>query len=379
MALTFVHCQSCGGKTQLHPRLPGEEQTCMLCGQPSGAAEPGEDFTIPSTEEAGEKSAPHVPSLARACTCPHCSSPVVIDPARELDQQRCQACGGKLRKKLWNRKGRNPGSPEAETDLFRPVRDGVGLPVAGITLVVVLAATWILWLMQRPDTKKAATVETAAPAEAEQMRGLVARFAGAQSAEDVLPLVRDAERNAPSVKKWFAAHPGALAPGGGFARIASRRVALGTNLCQVAVSGRDEPLLLAETKDGWRVEWRAFAGEGDLSVAEFLEKHPAEPVLILAVVQRSTYYNEPYASSNIWQSLHLTGKKGDQGFYAYAPRNDPSIMARLKGLPDSPRDGRNLIQTSRRLALRLHFTSPEAEKLGLAEIVSVEGDGWFIP
>lgn len=251
--------------------------------------------------------------------------------------------------------------------------------MAGAALVVALAGTWLMWMYFRPETKKASPAATAPPAEAEVIGNLVARFAAAQSAEDVLPLIREPAKHEASVRQWFTAHPGPLAAGGAFTNILSRRTALNTNLCQVAVAGREGPLLLAETENGWRVEWRAFAAEGDMTVEEFLTKHPAEPVLVLAVVQRSTYYNEPYASNNVWLSLYLTGKKGGEGFHAYAPRSNPALMAKLAPLPESARDGRNMPQTSRRMAFRLRFSSPEAINLSQAEVVSVEGDGWFIP
>jgi hypothetical protein len=75
----------------------------------------------------------------------------------------------------------------------------------------------------------------------------------------------------------------------------------------------------------------------------------------------------------------LTDSKGGAAFYAYAPRNDAAVMSKLSVLPPSAREGANMALTSRRLALRVRFTSPEAIALGLAEVVAVEGDGWFIP
>lgn len=377
MALTFVHCPSCGGRTQINPRLSMEEQRCLLCGKPCGMSET--DFEIPEDKPSGEKPAMHTPKERRAGTCPHCFANVVIDTTRELRHQSCSVCGHQLIKKRNRNQEKEAEAPTAEADLFRRAGERVGLPIAGITLAVVLAGIWTLWIIYRPETKNADPEITLPPSEDALLTDLIAKFSAAQSPEEVLPLVRQPEAHGGSVRAWLAKHPGPVSPGGAFLRIVSRRTALGTNLCQVAVNGRKEPLLLAETKDGWRVEWRAFAAEGDLSVEECRLRRPERPVLVLAVVRRSDYFNGPYLSNNVWQCLHVGGSKGDPGFYAYVPRNDLAMKEKLKVLPAPRIDGEDREGASRRLALRVRFASEEAKRLELAEVVAVEGDGWFIP
>lgn len=272
-------------------------------------------------------------------------------------------------------------APDAEAELFCRTKDRGWLLVAGVSLIVILAFTWVLWMWQRPETKNAPAAAAPAPDETELMSALVSRFGAARTPEEVLPLVREPARFDAPVRKWFAARPpGPVAKDATFLRTASRRTAFGFNLCQVVVRDWNEPLLLVETPAGWRVEWRAFAAEGDLSVEEFLAKKPAEPVLILAVAQRSSYYNEPYNSSEKWQSLYLTGGLGREGLHGYlSASGDAALLQKVKALPLPPGDGRDLIRTSRRFALRLRFASPDAAGFRLAEIVSIEGDGWFIP
>ena len=116
-----------------------------------------------------------------------------------------------------------------------------------------------------------------------------------------------------------------------------------------------------------------------MSVEEFLEKKPQEPVLLLTVVQRSSYYNEPFNSSEKWESLYVTGGRGRAGLHAYIPRSEASMIEKTSAMPLPPGDGRDLVRTSRRMALRLRFPGPDAAGFRLAEVVSIEGDGWFIP
>jgi hypothetical protein len=303
----------------------------------------------------------------------------MIDDALELDSQRCHVCGHKLSKARRRHPEQSSEGPEDDMGLAGRTKDRMGLTVAGIALAVVLAATWILWMTLRPETTKADPAEVVPLSEGQRIAGLMARLAAAQSPEEMLTLVRDPQKNAGSIGAWFGKNPGPISPGGTLVDIVSRRTALGTKLCQVQVSWRNDPVLLADTPEGWRLEWRAFAGVGEMSIEECRDRHPEEPVLVLAVAQRSDYYNGPYASAHIWECLRVTGGQSSQGFYAYIPRSNLAMMQKINALPPFTRDGADRPGSYRRLALRVRFADPETGRLGLAEVVSVEGDGWFVP
>ncbi len=381
MALTFVNCRSCGGRTQISPRVPAEKQVCMLCGESCGGGV--EDFEIPSAAPLAEKPAAHVPAELAAGTCPHCFADVVVDPARHLKAQRCHACGQKLVKRRRKNQEKKADAPGAEAFLFQRAKERVWLPIAGIALAVVMASIWAIWMLSRPETKNAEAPEVIPPSEDEAMSAVVEGFSAARTAEEMLPFIREPEKFAPAVRAWCAAHPERLPVGGSFIKMVSTREAPGHVISQVSVQlPRDAPVslwMLVKSHDTWRVEWRAFTGIADIAVEEFAAKKPDAPALVLSLVQRSDYYNGTYASRDDWQSLRVTDRMGGVSFHAYVPRREAALLEKLKVLPPSRRDGVDLPNTARRLALRMRFASPEAAALGLAEVSAIEGDGWFIP
>lgn len=381
MALTFVNCRSCGGKTQINPRITAAERICMLCSGPVEEAEEDE-FVIPSAEPLAEKPAAHVPAELSAGTCPHCFADVVVDPGRSLKSQRCQACGEKLVKRRRKNQEKKADAPDAEATLFRRARERVWLPVAGVTFAVIIASIWAIWMMNRPESKNADAPEAPVRSEEDELRNLVAAFSAAKTAEEMLLSIREPEQSTPAVREWCAANASRLPLGAQFLRVESGREAPGHRIRQVSVKLPDQSVvlwMLVRKDRDWRVDWRAFTGVADKSVEEFLAQKPADPCLVLAVVQLSDYYNGAYANSQDWQCLYVIDPKGTQSFHAYVPRQDAAMMEKLAVLPPSTREGRNLPATSRRLALRMAFKTPESAALGQAKVTAIEGNGWFIP
>jgi hypothetical protein len=381
MALTFVNCRSCGGRTQINPRIPAAERICMLCSGPAEQAE-DEEFVIPSAEPLADIPPAHIPAELEAGTCPHCFAGVVVDPGRPLKSQRCQACGEKLVKRRRKNQEKKADAPGAEATLFRRARERVWLPVAGVTFAVILASIWAIWMMNRPESKNADAPEAPVPGEEDELRAVVTAFSGARSADELLPFIREPEKFAPAVREWCAVNAARLPLTGQFLRVESAREALGHRIRQVSVQLPDQSVvlwMLTCKERAWRVDWRAFTGVADKNAEEFLAQKPAAPCLVLAVVQLSDYYNGAYANSQDWQCPYVIDPKGAHFFHAYVPRPDAAMMEKLKILPPSLRDGRNLPATSRRLALRMVFKTPEAAALGQAEVTAIEGNGWFIP
>ncbi len=381
MSAVFHTCQSCGGRTQINPRLPAEQQNCMLCGKPCAV---GEDyFAIPSAERMAGNA--HVPEELQPGTCPHCFADVVVNPARPLKSQRCHKCGQKLVKRRKIDQERKADAPEAEAELFRRSKERVWLPIAGITLAVVLGSIWVIWMMVRPETKSAEAAEILEESEEQGLVRTVQEFSRARTPGEMLPFIRDPDRFADAVTAWCSTYALRLPLQAEFRRIETARDAYGWQLRQVSVSlpdGSVEVWLMVKKDARWLVEWRAFARLGEITLDELLRLQPAEPRLVLSMVQLSDYYNGAYADEKKWQCLHITDRLGGAGLHAYVPRDHPAMMEKIQHLPPSRRDGRNLAATARRLALRLRLV-PAAEgapaAVRQAEVTAIEGDGWFIP
>jgi len=381
MALTFVNCRSCGGKTQINPRIPVAQRICLFCGDPAEVAE-DDDFVIPSAEPLEEISPAHIPAELQAGTCPRCFADVVVDPGRSLESQRCQACGEKLVKRRRRNQKKKASAPGPAATRFRRPKDRVWLPIAGVTLAVILASTWAIWMVNRPETKSAEAPEAALQSEEDLLRALVTAFSGARWAGELSRYIREPEKFAAGVSEWYSANAARLPLRGRFLRVESAREAFGHQIRQVSVQLPDGSIvlwMLTRRDRDWRVDWRAFTGRADRNPEEFLTQKPSDPCLVLAVVQLSDYYNGAYANSQDWQCLYVTDANGTHSFHAYVPRRDAAMMEKLQVLPPSTREGRNLAATSRRLALRMVFKTLESAALGQAEVTAIEGNGWFIP
>jgi hypothetical protein len=378
MSAVFVNCQSCGGRTQINPRLPVEIQSCMLCGKRCAV---GEDyFAIPTAEQVAQQS--HVPEELAPGTCPHCFADVVVHPGRPLKSQRCHRCGQKLVKRRKIDQEKKADAPEAEAELFRRSKDRVWLPIAGITLAVVLGSIWVIWMMSRPESKTAEAAQPLPESDEQGLRRTVEEFSNARTAAEMLPHIRNGASFSEAVTRWCATYALRLPLRAVFRRIETARAAYGWQLRQVSVTLPDntvEVWLLAKKDAGWRIEWRAFARFGEITLDDLLRQQPAEPKLVLSMVQLSDYYNGDYSDERKWQCLHVTDRLGGAGLHAYVPRDHPAMMEKIQHLPPSRRDGRDLAGTARRLALRLRLVPGDSAATRQAEVTAIEGDGWFIP
>lgn len=382
MALTYEQCRSCGGRTQINPRVAPEKRRCLLCGDPCSDADAMDAMEIPSAE-AEEPEETHRPVELVAANCPHCTATIALDPDKPLTRQRCHACGMLLQEPKKKSRMRKRSRVTDDGLLIKRSRERVWMPIAGIMLALVFAAIFAIWMLQRPKTLAAPPEESLSPDERVIIKELVARFSAARSPEELLPLIREPDKFEKPLRAWCAANPGALPLGGEILSIGAGREAFGVTLRQAAVVWRELPkglLLVAGTPAGWHVDWRAFEGTGDLSMADFVAQKPSAPALVLAVVRRSDFYNAAYSDSKVWESLHVCDRMGDHSFYAYVPRSDTALLKSLEILPPGGRRGDlKPDKASRRLALRLVFRNPESAAVRQAEVTAVEGDGWYLP
>ena len=331
-----------------------------------------------------ERDLSHTPVELIAANCPHCEADTAIDPDKPLSRQRCHSCGLLLeepKKRRSRMRKRSRVTPDGL--LVKRSRERVWMPMAGVSLLVIVAAIFTLWMMHHPDAETAPPEETMPPDDGAAIRGLMEKWIAAPSPGALLPLIRDPANFEKPLRAWCAAHPGALPMGGEVGEAGEPREAFGVTLIQAAVAWPNAPagfVLVAKTPAGWRVDWRAFAATGDLSAEDFLSTKPSSPVLLLMVARRTDYYNGAYADRQLWQCLHVTDSGGAHAFFAYAPRSNAALMKSLAVLPPAGRAGDlNPVPFSRRLALRLVFKSPESAALKQAEVTAVEGDGWFLP
>lgn len=390
MALVFRYCISCGGKTQVDSAVRPEDQRCMLCGarcNVSGDIDTAEDdqFADAAVSSARPPSdeVSHIPTEMVAIHCPKCRSLIAVDSARPLKKQRCYFCGLPIKGKATIKMKPLQGFTEDGTLIRgerRKHRSG-WMPVAGVVVSVVLLSTFAIWLKVRKAATAAPAVESPAPMPYQQIQMLMRKFTAATTAEELLPLIRNRAACEQAVRDWCAVHPGVLPLGGHLLHTQQPRKSLGMKISETRVTFKSIPgqmVLAVETPDGYRIDWPSFTGLGDMSMAEFLAKQPASPVLLLVMARRSDYFNNNYRDSNTWHCLRLSDRNGDNAFYAYVPKKStpPAVLA----LPEADSNrSLNVRDVTGAMSLRLRFANPESAAALQAEVESVAGEGWFVP
>jgi hypothetical protein len=254
----------------------------------------------------------------------------------------------------------------------------------GAGLIAAMAGIFWVWMKTRPAPDSAELQPAPALPPRAKVRDLAAKFMEARNPEDLLRLIRKPAAFEKSVREWYIAKPGALPLNGNLLAITPPREALGTRLMNATVLLKGVTrmnLLAVETPDGWKIEWPAFTGTGEMSAEEFLSTKPEVPKTVFLHVRRSDYYNNAYADSSVWQALHVSDRQEERPFFAYAARKDAALMNALGVLPleEAPARGQATVEASRRMALRLHFVHPAGEGAPQVEVASVEGDGWYVP
>lgn len=287
-------------------------------------------------------------------------------------------------RKLHRKKKRpEPAGFTSEGLLKQRTVERVWMPMTGVALSVVLAAIFGLWMWWRPDSKSAALPAAEPPGRLEAIKSLVGRFMAARTPEEVLLLIREPEKLETPVRDWSAAHPAGLPPGGTLLRIVTKQVG-NTHIAEAAVRSEPAPdrnLLCVETPAGWRLDWRAFTGLGDMSLQDFIAKKPSAPTLLMTVARLSDYYNGTYPNPAVWQCLQISDDTGGHTLYAYVPRRNGTLLEKLSRLePARSREPREQNRVSRSLALRVHVAPQAASTAPLqVEVDAVEGEGWFVP
>ena len=360
----------------------------MLCGNPCC----GED-AIDVVEEESASLPVAVENVARGprqmvtVNCPRCRALTLCAAGEPPEKQRCQSCGRPFEKERKSRgRLRKPAELTPDGVLVRRSEERVWVPMAGVALCFIFLAIFAVWMGWGRHARPSAPAAATPPVEArEEIRRLAGHWMTARTPEDLLGLVRQPETFTGAVRAWCAAHPHALPLGGSVLGVSDPRKVLGARVAEVPIHFDTIPgmsMITVETPAGWKVEWRAFSGIGDLSVEEFLRAKPAAPALIMAVVLRSDYYNGPYSDPAAWLCLRLNDLSGTHPFYAYVPRNKAPLMEATASLPPAPAGltGKTGISKSSRLmALRLHFSDAAAAANGQAEVTSVAGESWYVP
>lgn len=123
--------------------------------------------------------------------------------------------------------------------------------------------------------------------------------------------------------------------------------------------GKPFEFLMEKSSVGWKLDWRFWAGTGDMEWSAFVDNQVSEPTNFRLLASRDDYFSGKYTSEKYY-SIQLRDKRDQRTCYGYVGRSTPAGRLLDAYLP---KDG-----SAKRITLQLVF---EAEsKLGNQALIT---------
>ena len=367
-------------------------------------------------------------------TCPHCSQITRVDMERSLTGQSCSKCGQFLysadignrpeqetrgnRRKRWHSLT-NTAMTELQTadvDMTDALRRKewqvwhmpmfmvmVALAI-GVVVMLVRRARIDRGLEKDPDQVvqtslqnkegnfdaellKSITEKTTSVAPndawAEEARELSEKFFNAESAAEIIPLVRNPTQVSPGINSFAA-----IADNLPIAKykeflilyVAEENVPIGERAMVFfqTKENRFRNVYIIKTPEGLKIDWLSYSGESEMDLQEFLKIKPVEPVLLRVLAHRDDYYNYDFQNRDLIACLRLVNWDESITFYGYPALNSRSAAI----LPVIPEIDYSIPYVARvrprPLAIKARF-KPGSASPNQVEITEIVGHGWYVP
>ncbi len=367
-------------------------------------------------------------------TCPHCSQITRVDMERSLTGQSCSKCGQFLysadignrpeqetrgnRRKRWHSLT-NTAMTELQTadvDMTDALRRKewqvwhmpmfmvmVALAI-GVVVMLVRRARIDRGLEKDPDQVvqtslqnkegnfdaellKSITEKTTSVAPndawAEEARELSEKFFNAESAAEIIPLVRNPNQVSPGINSFAA-----IADNLPIAKykeflilyVAEENVPIGERAMVFfqTKENRFRNVYIIKTPEGLKIDWLSYSGESEMDLQEFLKIKPVEPVLLRVLAHRDDYYNYDFQNRDLIACLRLVNWDESITFYGYPALNSRSAAI----LPVIPEIDYSIPYVARvrprPLAIKARF-KPGSASPNQVEITEIVGHGWYVP
>ena len=188
------------------------------------------------------------------------------------------------------------------------------------------------------------------------IRTVALRFIAASTPEEMAPFTKDAPQSACFIRNWISdghslplqweirhASPVGGPPDDG-----------PWNIAAVDRSGAVHTIPLVATQDGPKVDFHAMAGLGELSLADFLERKPSEPVFLRLKLWRDDYFNHAFADPKQWLAFRVIDPTLQSPLYAYGSTRNSGLASAAMVVPKAnARQG-----TSKGGARSVHYLRP---------------------
>lgn len=202
---------------------------------------------------------------------------------------------------------------------------------------------------------------------------LCREFLAAASVEELLPLIRNADRLEPEIRRYYADGKVDKMELTGLRVARESRVgevrAL-TLLIQTKTFVR-QLLNVCETADGLKVDWESWVGQSSMPWAEMMEKKPTDPVLVRVMLSYVEYYNMDFSDDKKWGSCRLLSPDGEHVLYGYVLLGSDEQDKLFRLLAGDP-------SAENRVSLIIRY--PEGARASNQVIVDrIVAESWLIP
>lgn len=210
------------------------------------------------------------------------------------------------------------------------------------------------------------------------------QFLKAEHSHQILAVVRDAPKHAASIES-FAAKQGNLP----IAKYGSLGILYAPepeekdahHLAMIFYLSPDDQirgLIIAQTPDGFKVDWASFTGESDMSNADFLHKKPTNPVLLRIHAREDDYFGYQFSKSDEFVCLRMIDNPNTATLFGYIPKGTP-LAKRVEGIPVQNHEAPETSQSrAAPLTVRVKFNEGQSDT-NQVEILEIVGNGWYVP
>lgn len=197
---------------------------------------------------------------------------------------------------------------------------------------------------------------------------LARAFLTAETADELLPLVRNPETSGPRIQSRF---PDGKIEAPGMAAF-NTRLDVTRQGAALSVLVRTDDMLekrlaFFPAAEGLKIDWESWAGWSDMPWQEFLATKPEQAFMFRVVLSPVEYYNFGFTDDRKWQSYRLVSPDGEHAIYGYVEKGTPLELS-LRLSPD-------IKQTD--LTLLLKFP-PNAVSRNQVLITQMLAEGWVL-
>jgi len=198
----------------------------------------------------------------------------------------------------------------------------------------------------------------------------VRKFMAAESAEEMLEMVRGGAEMKEKIRLYYEKHlyqPVALSALGEDGSISTSRGLVSINVTLDDFTVRQIAL---EKVDGrYLVDWESWVGYSKTEWESFLKMNPRRGKEFRVVVSPVDYYNFDFADDAYWKSFRITAANEDGVVYGYLPRSSP-LIGKLSPLDPSGQSAAFVLK------LRYPLETKTANQVLIENVIC---SGWVLP